>query len=160
MGHGHMFDFSLDYQRDAGIRHFLTGTPPILSTATIEPGVDLLLEAGMENLRAKSIQQTEYLIYLWQQWLEPYGFRLKSPLDAARRGSHISLGHTEGWGIDQALIHEMNVIPDFRQPDNIRLGIAPLYTSFSDIYAAVKRLHIIMEEELYKTYRGKDATVT
>ena len=88
MGHREMFDFALNYQRDPSLRHFLTGTPPILSTALIEPGVDLLLAAGMEQLRAKSIQQSEYLIALWQAWLKPFGFRLNSPVETAVRGSH------------------------------------------------------------------------
>ena len=160
MGHRAMFDFALDYERDAGLRHFLSGTPPILSTALIEPGVDLLLEAGMESIRAKSIQQGSYLIELWQSWLEPLGFYLNSPKDAARRGSHISLGHPNGWRISQALINEMQVIPDFRKPDNIRFGIAPLYTRFIDIYEAMRRLRTIMEQKLYERYTLTETTVT
>jgi len=152
MGHENMFAFALDYQRDAGLRHFLTGTPPILSLALIEPGVDLLLEAGMTTLRAKSVKQTSYLIELWQAWLEPLGFRLNSPEDAARRGSHISLGHDDGWRISQALSNEMRVIPDFRKPDNIRLGIAPIYTKFTDIHEAMHRLQRVMTEKLYERY--------
>ncbi|MCL4872325.1 MAG: aminotransferase class V-fold PLP-dependent enzyme, partial [Anaerolineae bacterium] len=160
MGQQHMFDFGLTYERDPGLRHFLTGTPSVLSTATIEPGIDLLLEAGMERLRAKSVQQTAYLIYLYAQWLEPLGFRLNSPRDANRRGSHVSLGHDDGWRIDQALIHEMQVIPDFRQPDNIRLGIAPLYTSYHDIYEAMRRLRLVMERRLYEKYEEGGTAVT
>jgi len=160
MGHSHIFDFSLDYERDPGLRHFLTGTPPILSTAAIEPGVDILLEATMVAVRAKSVKQTEFLVYLWQEWLEPLGFRLNSPRNAGCRGSHVSLGHEHGWGIDQALIHEMHVIPDFRQPDNIRLGIAPLYTSFADIYEAMDRLRRLTVEGLYEKYAGVETAVT
>jgi kynureninase len=152
MGHENMFAFALDYQRDAGLRHFLTGTPPILSIALIEPGVDLLLEAGMTALRTKSARQTSYLIDLWRAWLEPLGFRLNSPADTAVRGSHVSLGHDDGWRISQALINEMRVIPDFRKPDNIRLGIAPIYTTFTDIYTALHRLRQVMEEKLYERY--------
>ncbi len=149
MGHHNMFEFALDYQRDAGLRHFLTGTPPILSIALIEPGVDLLLAAGMTAVREKSLQQSQYLIDLWRAWLEPLGFSLKSPTDAAVRGSHVSLGHPDGRGISQALINKMKMIPDFREPDNIRLGIAPLYTRFSDIYEAMRRLRQVMDEKLY-----------
>lgn len=160
MGQRHMFDFALTYQRDPGLRHFLTGTPALLSTAAIEPGVDLLLAAGMDNLRAKSVHQTEYLLYLWQQWLQPLGFRLNSPPEANWRGSHVSLGHDEGWRIDQALIHQMNVIPDFRQPDNIRLGIAPLYTSYHDIYQAMQRLQQIVINRLYEKHDTASTAVT
>lgn len=160
MGHEAMFDFALDYRRDNGLRHFLTGTPPILSTALIEPGVDLLLQAGMDALRAKSMQQTSYLIDLWRAWLKPLGFRLNSPEDTAVRGSHVSLGHDDGWRISQALINEMRVIPDFRKPDNIRLGIAPIYTRFTDIHEAMRRLRQVMDEKLYEQYSLAENAVT
>ena len=160
MGHAEMFAFDLDYQRDVGLRHFLTGTPPVLSTALIEPGVNLLLAAGMDQLRAKSMQQSIYLIDLWRAWLEPLGFRLNSPEDATQRGSHVSLGHDDGWRISQALINEMRVIPDFRQPDNIRLGIAPIYTRFSDIYEGMHRLRQVVTDRLYERYPAAQNTVT
>ncbi|VAW43269.1 Kynureninase [hydrothermal vent metagenome] len=160
MGHSDMFEFALDYQRDAGLRHFLTGTPPILSTALIEPGVDLLLEAGMNALREKSVQQSNYLIGLWQAWLEPLGFSLNSPTDTAVRGSHVSLGHADGWRISQALIQDMQVIPDFRKPDIIRFGIAPIYTRFSDIYEALSRLRQVMDQKLYERYTLAENVVT
>jgi kynureninase len=160
MGQQHMFDFGLAYKRDPGLRHFLTGTPPVLSTAAIEPGVDLLLEAGMSRLRAKSVQQSTYLLYLYDEWLAPLGFRLNSPREDAWRGSHVSLGHEEGWRIDQALIHDMNVIPDFRQPDNIRLGIAPLYSSYQDIYEAMRRLRLVMTAKVYEKYGAAATAVT
>jgi kynureninase len=111
------FDFDLAYSPAADIRRFLVGTPPMISMAAIESGVDLLLEAGMDALRAKSLRQTAYLIYLWEQNLQPLGFRLNTPHDPERRGSHVSLGHDQGLGIDLALIKEMKVLPDFRQPD-------------------------------------------
>ena len=160
MGHRHMFDFALDYQRDTGLRHFLTGTPPIISTALIEPGVDILLAAGMDKLQAKSRQQTSYLIDLWQAWLEPLGFALNSPKEPAARGSHVSLGHPDGWRISQALINEMRAIPDFRKPDNIRLGIAPIYTRFVDIYEVMRRLQQVMEQKLYEQYSMAESVVT
>ncbi len=154
------FDFGLEYQPAAGLRHFLTGTLPIVSLALIEPGVDLLLEAGMEALRAKSVAQTEYLIDLWQAVLAPLGFTLNSPRDAGRRGSHVSLGHVEGMRIDLALINDMQVLPDFRSPDNIRLGIAPIYTSFVDIHSAVMRLRQIVVDRLYEKYPAEPPEVT
>ncbi|MEZ4771034.1 MAG: kynureninase [Caldilineales bacterium] len=149
---GQPFAFGLDYHPVSGIRRFLTGTQPMLSTALIEPAVDLLLEAGIDALRAKSLRQTEYLIALWEALLAPLGYTLNSPRDPARRGSHVSLGHVEGLRIDLALIEEMKVLPDFRAPDNIRLGIAPLYTSFADIHETVRRLAEVVTNELHKKY--------
>ncbi len=160
MGQKEMFNFDLDYTPATGLRRFFTGTPPILSTFAIEAGVDLLLEAGMERLRAKSVQQTEYLIELWAARLAPLGFTLNSPRAANQRGSHISLGHPDGWRIDQALIHEMNVLPDFRKPDNIRFGITPLYTSFTEIHTAVECLRTVVVDRLYEKYNPEGAYVT
>ncbi len=160
MGQRDLFNFELEYRPAMGLRHFLTGTPPVVSLSLIEPGVDLLLEAGLDNLRAKSSHQSEYLIHLWEALLEPLGFTLNTPREAGRRGSHVSLGHAEGLRIDTALIHEMNVLPDFRAPDTIRLGIAPLYTTFRDIHTAVLCLQKIVEERLYEKYPSQAPVVT
>jgi kynureninase len=122
--------------------------------------VDLLLEAGVERLRAKSVAQTEYLIALWEALLQPHGVTLNSPRDANRRGSHVSLGHPEALRIDRALIEEMQVIPDFRYPDNLRLGIAPLYTSFTDIYEGMTRLERVLVERRYEKYPVERPEVT
>ncbi|MCX6045789.1 MAG: kynureninase [Chloroflexi bacterium] len=160
MGQKDMFNFDLDYAPATGLRRFFTGTPPILSVLAIEAGVDLLLEAGIERLRAKSVRQTEYLIELWAAWLAPLGFTLNSPRSATQRGSHLALGHPEGWRIDQALIHEMHVLPDFRKPDNLRFGITPLYTTFTEIYTAVERLRTVVVDRLYEKYRLEGPYVT
>jgi kynureninase len=160
MGQANMFNFGLEYERAPGLPHFLTGTPPVLATLAIEPGVDLLLEAGMARLRAKSAQQTEYFIALWATELAPLGFTLNTPRDAAVRGSHISLGHEDAWRIDQALINDLGVLPDFRKPDNIRFGITPLYTSFTEIYEAVMRTKQVVTEQLYLNYSLENTKVT
>jgi kynureninase len=154
------FDFAPDYQPGPGLQRFLAGTPTILSLSAVEPAVDLLLDAGVERLRAKSVQQTEYLIALWEALLEPLGVRLNSPRDAKCRGSHVSLGHPEGLRIDRALIEDMRVIPDFRYPDNIRLGVAPLYTTFAEIHQAVMRLRRVITERLYEKYPTERPEVT
>jgi kynureninase len=154
------FDFALDYAPAPGIGRFLTGTPPILSLSAVEPGVELLLEAGMERLRARSVRLSEYLIVRWEERLAPLGFRLNSPRHPARRGSHVSLGHADGLRINLALIHDQKVLPDFRRPDNIRLGIAPLYNSFADIHTAVERLRAVVVDRLYERYDAAGLTVT
>ena len=106
----------------------------MLSLLTMEAALDPLLEAGIEAIRTKSVLLTEYASYLTDHLLAPLGFSLGSPRDPARRGSHISIRHEEGYRISRALIEEMNLIPDFREPDNIRLGFAPLYTTFSEVW--------------------------
>jgi kynureninase len=159
-GRRDQFDMAPDYRPAAGILRFLVGTPPILSLLAIEPGVDLLLEAGMDRVRAKSVAQTEYLVRLWEKELRPLGFALNSPRDPARRGSHISLGHPEALRIDRALIEEMAVLPDFRYPDNLRLGIAPLYTSFGDLREAVARIARVVRDRRYERYPAERPTIT
>ena len=160
MGQRDLFNFELEYRPMKGLRHFLTGTYPVVSLSLIESGVDLLLEAGLDNLRAKSQRQSEYLINLWEEILKPLGFTLNTPREADCRGSHVSLGHTEGLRIDQALIHEMNVLPDFRPPDTIRLGIAPIYTSYRDIHTAVMCMQKVVIDRLYEKYPKQAPVVT
>ena len=154
------FDFALNYQPASGITRMLAGTPPMLSLAAVEPAIDLMLEVGVARLREKSVRQTEYLIALWEAWLKPLGVTLNSPRDASCRGSHVSLGHPEGLRIDRALIEDMRVIPDFRYPDNIRLGIAPLYTRYVDIHEGMLRLRRVITEGLYKKYPTARPEVT
>ena len=154
------FDMTLDYQPAPGITRFLAGTPTMLSLAAIEPSVEMILEAGIDRLREKSVWQTEYLIALWEEMLAPLGVKLNSPRDANCRGSHVSLGHPEGLRIDRALIEEMRVIPDFRFPDNIRLGIAPLYTSYADVYEGIARLRRVIVERLFEKYPRERLAVT
>lgn len=160
MGQRNLFAFEMEYSPAEGLRHFLTGTPTIISLALMEPGIDMLLQAGMDALRAKSLELSTYLIRLWEQQLAELGFTLNSPPEPQRRGSHVSLGHPQGLGIDLALIREFNILPDFRPPDNLRLGIAPLYNSFSDIYSTVEALRTIVTERLYEKYAAELPTVT
>jgi kynureninase len=154
------FDFSLAYQPATGIQRFLTGTPPMLSLSAVEPAIELILEAGMDRLRERSVRLSEYLIGLWEAHLQPLGFRLNSPRDPAHRGSHVSLGHDEGLRINLALINDLKVLPDFRRPDNIRLGIAPLYNTFTDLHKAVERIHLAVTTRLYEQYNSESLTVT
>lgn len=158
------FAFELDYTPAGDISHYWAGTPPILSLKAIEPALDLLLEAGIERLRAKSIQQTEYLIFLAEQQLAPLGFTIGSPRRADIRGAHVSLRHPEAYRINRAMIEAeppaVKVIPDFREPDNIRLGLAPIYTTFTEIQRALERIKTIAEERIYEKYAGERALVT
>ena len=160
MSQSNLFDFGLTHKPVSTLRRFLSGTPPVLSLALIEVGVDLLLAAGMDALRAKSVQQTEYLIALWEAMLQPLGYTLNSPRDSAWRGSHVSLGHPEGLRIDLALIRDCNVLPDFRYPDNIRIGIAPLYNTFADVHAVATALAEVVEQGVYKKYPVEKPVVT
>jgi kynureninase len=163
-GHQKPFTFDLNYQAERSIGQFAAGTPGILSMAALEPGLDLLLEAGIENLRNKSIAQSIFLQEMVEEILQPLGFSLASPKNPDHRGSHITLKHPEGFRISQAMIEPKNnakvIIPDFRMPDNIRLGIAPLYNSYNDLYECVVRLKNIVTEKEYLLFDNILPTVT
>jgi len=118
-----------------GIGRFMTGTPDIIGISAVSEGVSLLAEAGIGALRDKGMRLTGYLIELTDAWLAPLGFRLASPRDAARRGSHICLHHPQAVQLNEALI-EAGVIGDLRAPDRLRLGPAPITSRFTDVWDA------------------------
>ncbi|MBN2388924.1 MAG: kynureninase [Anaerolineales bacterium] len=154
------FAFGLDYVPAPGVTRFLSGSQPIMSLLAMETALAPLLEAGMPALRTKSLMLSEYLISLADTLLAPLGFSLGSPRDPARRGSHVSLRHPEGYRINRALIEELNLIPDFREPDNLRLGLTPLYTSFSEVWEGIDRIRRAVEEKRYEKYSPDKLTVT
>lgn len=159
-GQSDPFAFDLDYQPALGIQRFLAGTAPMLSMIAMEEALTPILLAGMEAIRAKSILMTDFASYLTDGLLAPLGFSLGSPRDSAKRGSHISIRHPDGYRINRAMIEEMNVIPDFRAPDNIRLGFAPLYISFTEIWEGFDRIKRLMEEKRYEKYPKQRLVVT
>ncbi len=151
MGHG--------YTPAEGIARFATGTPPVIGVAAVAEGVDLLAEAGIEALRGKSILLTEQVITLHDAWLAPLGFALASPRDPAIRAGHVSLAHPEAYQACQALI-AADVVPDFRAPDRLRLGLAPATTSHTQVWDAMDRLRQIVASGRHLAYRVERTRVT
>lgn len=145
LGHAEPFAFEPGFRAAEGIGRARVGTPPILSLAALEVGVDLVCEATVPALRAKSIRQTELFAALAAQELDGFGFSLASPAAAGQRGSQVSMRHVHGWPITQALT-AANVIGDFRAPDIVRFGFAPLYVRYVDVWDAVAALKRIMVE--------------
>jgi kynureninase len=143
-----------------GTGRFLSGTPHVLGAIGAEEGARLLAEAGIGRLRDKSVRLTELAIELADAWLAPHGLTLASPRDAARRGSHISLAHSDGYRICRALIELAGVVPDFRQPDRIRLGFAPAYTRYTDVWDGMDRLRAIVAGGAHLTIDLPDLPVT
>jgi kynureninase len=146
--HRDQFEMGPRYDPAPGISAYLTGTPDIIGAAAVEEGARLLAEAGMRQLRAKSIALTEYLIALADEWLAPLGFGLASPRAADRRGGHVSLRHDDAWQLSQALLRT-GIVSDYRTPDRIRLAPVPLYTSFTQVWDAMDRLREIAESKSY-----------
>jgi kynureninase len=162
--HEKPFDFDLNYKASNSIQKFGIGTPSILSLAAIEPGLDILLEAGITNVRAKSVQQSTFLLELIENELLSLGFTIASPKEVELRGSHISIQHTEGYRINRAMIAPKDdskvIIPDFRPPNNIRLGIAPLYNSFTELCETVERIKSIVLTKEYENFGLEKLEVT
>jgi kynureninase len=139
-GQHRQFEMGLDYDPEPGVARFLAGTPNVPALVAIEEGARLVGEAGLDRLQTKAEALTAYLVELHDAWLAPLGFELGSPRDPSRRGGHVSLRHEEAWPICRALSERARVIPDFRAPDSIRLGLPPLYTRFVDVHDALARL--------------------
>ena len=152
--------FAPDYEPAPGIDRFLVGTPPVLSLLAMEPGLDLTIEAGIPALRAKSIALTEYMIALHDELLAPLATEVVTPRDPALRGSHVSIRHPEAWRITRALIEQHQVIPDFRAPDLIRFGLAPIYTSFEEVRDAIVRLRAVLKSRSYLAFSAEREGVT
>jgi kynureninase len=140
-----MFDMAQGYEAYPDMRSWLTGTPSVLSLASIEPAVAMIVEAGIDAIRAKSVLLTSLAVELYDAWLAPLGFDLASPRDADRRGSHVTVTHPDAFDLMRSLMAK-GVVPDFRRPDGIRLGLAPLTTRFVDVYDGLAVLAELAKE--------------
>jgi kynureninase len=139
-GQRDQFAMERPYEPEEGVRRFLAGTPSILGLAAVDVGAELVGEAGIERIRAKSGSLTSLAVEIFDAELAPLGFELGTPRDLRLRGGHVSLRHPEAWRICRALIERAEVVPDFRDPDSVRLGLSPLSTSHVDVADALLRL--------------------
>jgi len=158
-GQRDQFEMGQGYDPAPGIGQYLTGTPQVIGTVAVQEGVRLLGEAGIGRLRAKGVALTRYLIGLADAWLATYGMTVASPRTDERRGSHVTLAHPDAWRISQALIAE-GVIGDYRTPDRLRLGPAPAFTRFTDVWDALNILRQIMANRTYLNVSGARSVVT
>ena len=142
-GQRDQFAMAQGYDPEPGIRSWLTGTAPVLGLAAVEEGARLAADAGIDPIRAKGIALTEYAIELHDAWLAPLGCELGSPRESARRGAHVSIRHPDARRLCRELIAS-GVVPDFREPDSIRFGLAPLYTRFVDVHDGMARLRALL----------------
>jgi len=159
-GQREQFEMGRAYDPVPGVKRFLGGTPPIAGLLAVEEGVRITGEAGIVALYAKSQALTGLIVELHDAWLAPLGFELGSPREAERRGGHVSVRHPDAWPITRALIERAKVIPDFRGPDSIRLGPAPLYTRFTDVHDALDRLRSLVEDGAHREVDASRRAVT
>ena len=144
MGHAAPFEFDHRYRPAPGIRRMLTGTPPVVALSVLQESVGLMLAAGVAPLREKAERMSALLVELVERECAGHGLVLGSPQDAKARGNHVIYHHPEAYAVVQAL-KARGVVGDFRMPDCIRLGIAPIYLSYQDIGNAVAHLRAVME---------------
>ena len=159
-GQRDQFAMGQGYDPVPSATRFLVGTPQVVGVSLVDAGAQVLAEVGIKPLRDKGVALTEYAIELFDAWLAPLGFSLGSPRDSAVRGSHVSVRHPEAYRICRALIEEHNVIPDFRTPDRVRLGMAPATTRFVDVWDAFDAMRRIVETKAYEQIDPTRADVT
>jgi kynureninase len=148
LGHAEPFAFESVYRPAPGIGRYVAGTPPVLSMAALDAGVDLLLAVNPSALREKSLGLTEGFIAAVEALSAGLGLTLATPRDGAQRGSQVSFRHAEAWPVMQALIAR-GVIGDVRAPDLLRFGFAPLYTRFVDAWDAAAALSDILKTRVW-----------
>ncbi|MGP6177388.1 kynureninase [Microbacterium sp. A196] len=136
MGAGDVFAMGDAYTPAGGIRQFISGTPPVLGMLAMQGMLDLIEAATIEAVREKSKTLTELVVRAFDEELTPLGVRLLSPRDAAARGGHVTIGHPDFAEVTKTLWAD-GVIPDFRFPDGIRLGLSPLSTSHAEALSGV-----------------------
>ena len=146
LGRADPFEMGPGYEPASGITRYTTGTPPILGLTAARTGIELSIEAGIEAIRAKSTQLTEYAIELADGLPEPLGVTLGSPRDPARRGGHVALVHEHARTLTTQLA-DRNVIADFRAPDVIRIGLSPLTTRFADVHGGLHSLRQLLTSD-------------
>lgn len=133
MGTADVFAMGPEYTPARGIRRFLSGTPPIVGMLAMEETLAMIEEAGMPAIRAKSMALTAFTIAVAEEWLGPLGVTLASPLDPDERGGHVTLSHPAMREVT-ARLWQQDVIPDYRDPGGLRVGLSPLSTSFEEVY--------------------------
>jgi kynureninase len=154
MGHAEPFAFAADYRPTAGIGRFLTGTPSILALAALRAGLETFDGVAMADLQAKSRGLSQLFIDEVERRCGAQ-VRLASPREPQQRGSHVSFAHPNGYAVVQALIAR-GVVGDFRAPDLMRFGFAPLYNRFEDVWRAAEILADVLERREWDQPRFRE----
>ena len=153
------FDMDLTFHPASDAGAWQLGTPHQLSMAPLEGSLAIVEEAGIENLRRKSLAMTDFMMRLIDEMLADDEFSIGTPRDAGRRGGHVALEHEEAFRINEAL-KDRGIIPDFRKPNIIRLAPTALYNSYEDIWHLVAALQDIMKNRVYEQYDNHRGEVT
>jgi kynureninase len=142
------------------IRRFQIASPSIIGARMVQASYRMIEEAGMPAIARKAAMGTELLIALFDAWLAPLGFTLMTPREPEQRGGHITVGHPDAKKIASAMRSMTNTIPDYRTPDSIRLAMAPLPTSFVEIWDGIDRMRDLVESKRYLEIEDNGSRVT
>lgn len=155
------FDLAIDFEHSKSAGGWQISSPPILSSAPLEGSLKMILEAGIDAIREKSLKMTSYLAYLIEEILSkpPYNFSNGTPREAERRGGHIALEHREGMRISEAL-RARGVISDFRPPNVIRIAPIPLYNTYHEIWKTTQHLKAVIDNKEYEIFSKKRKTIS
>ncbi len=146
------------YDPDVDANNWLLGTHTIFSLYPVYGALKIFEEAGIHRVREVSLQMTSYLMYLIDARLGQYGFRVGTPREDHRRGGHVACEHDEAYRIS-AVLREYKIIPDFREPNVIRLAPVALYNTYEEIYKVVRIMEKIAKEKIYESFSRSRATV-
>lgn len=146
MGAADVFAMADGYEAAAGIRRFVSGTPPVMGMLAMHDMLDLIDEAGIDAIRTKSLALTDYAFDLVDAWLVPLGVTVATPRAAAERGSHVTITHESFRGI-VARLWDAGVVPDFRNPDALRIGLSPLSTSFAEVRIGIAAIRAALTDD-------------
>lgn len=155
------FAMSHDFDPASDANGWLIGTPNMLSTYPIQFALNVFEQAGMPAIRKESLNMTAYLMFLLDSKLVKYGYSVGGPREDERRGGHVACVHDEAFRIAAAL-RDNGVIPDFREPNVVRLAPIALYNTYEEIFEVVNILEKIVTEKLYENYsseRNSNGTV-
>ncbi len=159
-GNEDQFGMGPHFEKAEGIRGFQIASPSIIGIRGVQVAFSMIEEAGIDVIAAKAALGTQMMIDLYDEWLAPLGYTLLTSRNPKERGGHISIGHPDAARICVALRKFANVIPDYRTPNAIRLAIAPLPTSYVEVWDGFQRIRDLTQTRQYEKIEGSDSRVT
>jgi kynureninase len=157
---GDQFAMGADFERAEGIRGFQIASPSLIGLRCIKSAFTMIEDAGIGAISEKAAIGTEMMIQLSDAWLAELGFTLLTSRNPQERGGHISLGHPDAARICVALREFADVIPDYRTPNSMRLAIAPLPTSYVEVWDGFARIRDLVASRQYEKIKKADSRVT
>lgn len=142
------------------IRRFQIASPSIMGIRAVQASYSMIEEAGMKTISEKAALGTDLILALYDAWLAPLGFSLLTPRVHNKRGGHITVGHPDAKKIAAAMRSMTNTIPDYRTPDSIRLAIAPLPTSYTEVFDGLERMRDLVQSKKYLEIQDSGSRVT